>query len=81
MSITPSADDAGQPDRPKSVDSPGTLPEVVEQTGGLRRTIRASSALFRARASDIAAVMIEPLMQGMGCVPLEPAILNFSDSS
>jgi glutamate-1-semialdehyde 2,1-aminomutase len=77
MSIMPSADDAGPADRPNTVASPGTLPEVVANTvvlpvndpGILQR-------YFEREGREVAAVMIEPIMQGMGCVPLEPGYLQ-----
>ena len=77
MSITPSADDAGPADRPNTVASPGTLPEVVEQTVVLPANAPAVlQRYFEREGRDTAAVMIEPIMQGMGCVPLEPGYLE-----
>ena len=73
MSITPSADDAGSYERPNTVASPGTLPEVIENTVVLPANDAAVLQRYLEREGrNIAAIMVEPVMQGMGCVPLEP---------
>jgi glutamate-1-semialdehyde 2,1-aminomutase len=72
MSITPSADDAGPYERPNTVASPGTLPEVVANTVVLPANDAGVLQRYLEREGrNIAAIMVEPVMQGMGCVPLE----------
>jgi glutamate-1-semialdehyde 2,1-aminomutase len=73
MSITPTAAEAGSYESPNTVASPGTLAEVVANT----IVLPANDAIVLERyleknGRDIAAIMIEPVMQGMGCVTLEP---------
>jgi glutamate-1-semialdehyde 2,1-aminomutase len=73
MSITPTLEQAGPYERPNTVASPGTLPEVVENTTVL--PVNDASVLERhleQEGNQIAAIMVEPVMQGMGCVPLDP---------
>jgi glutamate-1-semialdehyde 2,1-aminomutase len=73
MSITPSADEAGPYERPNTVASPGTLPEVVANTVVLPANDAGVLQRYLEREGrEIAAIMVEPVMQGMGCVPLEP---------
>jgi glutamate-1-semialdehyde 2,1-aminomutase len=72
VSITPSADDVGPYERPNTVASPGTIQEVAANTivlpandaGVLQRSLEREGR-------EVAAIMVEPVMQGMGCVPLE----------
>lgn len=72
MSITPSAEDAGPYEAPNTVASPGTLPEVVENTRVLpANDARVLEHYLRRHGREIAAIIIEPIMQGMGCVPLD----------
>jgi glutamate-1-semialdehyde 2,1-aminomutase len=72
MSITPSADEAGPYERPNTVASPGTLPEVVANTVVLPANDAGVLQRYLEREGrEIAAIMVEPVMQGMGCVPLD----------
>jgi glutamate-1-semialdehyde 2,1-aminomutase len=73
MSITPTADEVGPYERPNTVASPGTLPEVVANTIVLPVNDPAVLERFLEKeGKEIAAIIIEPVMQGLGCVPLEP---------
>jgi glutamate-1-semialdehyde 2,1-aminomutase len=73
MSITPSADEAGPYERPNTVASPGTLPEVIANTVVLPANDPGILQRYLERdGREIAAIMVEPVMQGMGCVPLDP---------
>ena len=73
MSITPSTDKAGPYDVPNTLASPGTLAAVAENTRILPANDAAVLERHLARhGRDIAAIIIEPVMQGMGCVPLDP---------
>ena len=73
MSITPTADEIGPYERPNTVASPGTLPEVVANTIVLPANDAAVLERYlQKEGREIAAIIIEPVMQGMGCVPLEP---------
>lgn len=72
MSITPSAAAVGPYDRPNTVASPGTLPEVVANTVVLPANDAGVLQRYLEREGrEIAAIIVEPVMQGMGCVPLE----------
>lgn len=73
MSITPTADEVGAYERPNTVASPGTLPEVIANTVVL--PVNDADVLQRyleKEGKEVAAIIIEPVMQGMGCIPLEP---------
>jgi glutamate-1-semialdehyde 2,1-aminomutase len=73
MSITPNAEEAGPYETPNTIASPGTLPAVVENTCVLSVNDAAVLERYLARyGREIAAIIIEPIMQGMGCVPLDP---------
>jgi glutamate-1-semialdehyde 2,1-aminomutase len=73
MSITPTETDAGPYERQNTVASPGTLAEVVANTIVLPANDAGVLERFLAKqGSEIAAIITEPVMQGMGCVPLEP---------
>lgn len=73
MSITPGPNEVGPYERPNTVASPGTLPEVIANTivlpvndpGVLQR-------FLEKEGREVAAIIVEPVMQGLGCVPLEP---------
>lgn len=69
----PRAEEAGPYDAPNTVASPGILPAVVENTCILPANDAAVLERYLARhGRDISAIIIEPIMQGMGCVPLDP---------
>jgi glutamate-1-semialdehyde 2,1-aminomutase len=72
MSITPDAARAGPYDRPNTVASPGTLAEVVANTVVLPvNDVGVLERYLQREGSQIAAIIAEPIFQGMGCVPLD----------
>jgi glutamate-1-semialdehyde 2,1-aminomutase len=73
LSVSPSAAETGPYDAPKTVATPGTLPEVAANTVALPLNDSDVLEAYLAREGrDIAAIIVEPFVQHMGCVPLEP---------
>lgn len=73
MSITPDAASVGAYEAPNTVASPGTLAEVAANTVVL--PVNDAGVLERyleREGNEIAAIIVEPILQGMGCVPLDP---------
>jgi glutamate-1-semialdehyde 2,1-aminomutase len=67
MSINPRAEESGPYDTPNTGASPGTLPAVVGNTCILPANNAALLERCLARhGCDISAIIIEPIMQGMG---------------
>ena len=72
MSITPSEAEAGPYEQPNTVASPGTLAEVVANTVVLPVNDAGVIERYMQREGDqVAAIIVEPVMQGLGCVPLD----------
>lgn len=73
MSDFPSAEEAGPYEEPNSVAPPGTLPEVAANTIVL--PINDPAVLERRlerEGHEVAALIVEPVVQNIGCVPLDP---------
>lgn len=72
MSITPGLEEAGAFESPNTVAPPGTLLEVTANTVVLPANEPKILEQYLARhGHSVAAIMIEPVMQGLGCVPLD----------
>jgi glutamate-1-semialdehyde 2,1-aminomutase len=78
VSIHPPATEAGQRSRPRaSAHAKGVPPEIVENVVIIPfNDVEAARQVIEAEASDLAAVVVEPLLGSAGMIPAERAYLE-----